>query len=222
MSFDPSWKEALTTEFSAPYFQELVDFVKQERAETTVYPPPNQIFTAFEVPLPEVKVVILGQDPYHGPGQAHGLSFSVQPGVTPPPSLKNIYKELQADLGGTSPRHGHLRAWAKQGVLLLNSVLTVRSHQAGSHRDKGWERFTDRVIKTLSDRGQVVFLLWGQYARSKAWLIDSERNAVFEAPHPSPYSASSGFFGSKPFSKANAALKQWGLSEVEWQLPETP
>lgn len=217
---DSTWKQSLAEEFQKPYFKQLSEFLKQERAERTVYPPAGQVLSAFQIPFDKVRVVILGQDPYHGPGQAHGLSFSVKPGVEPPPSLKNIYKELQSDLGCVPPNHGYLLHWAEQGVFLLNSVLTVQANKAASHQDKGWENFTIRAIKNLSDRGHVVFILWGKLARDKAWVIDREKNAIIESPHPSPFSAATGFFGSKPFSQANAYLKAWGLPEINWQLPQ--
>lgn len=215
---DPSWKAALKEEFSKEYFLALAAFLKQERASSTVYPPANQVLTAFECSLDEVKVVILGQDPYHGPGQAHGLSFSVRPGVAIPPSLRNIYKELQQDLGCTIPSHGCLSSWASQGVFLLNSVLTVRAGSPASHKDRGWETFTNRVIEVLSSREDpLVFILWGRYARDKTFLIH-ERHATIQSAHPSPMSAASGFFGSKPFSKTNDYLKKWGKPPIDWQV----
>ena len=215
------WQEILKDEIRDPEFQELLKFVKQERGESTIYPPPNQVFSAFrETPFNQVKVVILGQDPYHGKGQAHGMSFSVPPGVTVPPSLRNIYKELESDVGCKVPGHGYLVSWARQGVLLLNNVLTVRAHQAGSHQGRGWEKFTGQVIQKLSERGQTVFILWGRAAQSVAWVINTERNLVIESPHPSPYSAHTGFFGSRPFSRTNTQLREWGSPEINWQLPE--
>ena len=218
-----SWRKALVDEFGKPYFRKVADFVTAQRREHIVFPPPGEVFTAFiETPFDEVKVLILGQDPYHNAGQAHGLSFSVKPGVAPPPSLVNIYKELADDVGFKPPRHGHLMSWARQGVMLLNAVLTVQAHEPGSHRDKGWETFTDAVITKLSEREKpVVFILWGKYARSKVNLIGS-RHTIIESPHPSPMSASGGFFGSKPFSKANAVLKANGLEPIDWALPAEP
>lgn len=217
----PSWKEQVGAEVEKPYFLQLVEFLKKERETQTVFPPKDQVFTAFKgTPFDAVKVVILGQDPYHNAGQAHGLSFSVQPGLKPPPSLLNIYKELASDVGCTAPKHGHLAAWAEQGVFLLNATLTVRAHEPGSHQGKGWETFTDVAISKLSARARpVVFILWGRYAREKVGLIDTKKHLVIESAHPSPMSASSGFFGSKPFSKANAALESWGGTPINWQLP---
>lgn len=219
VAIEPSWKERLKGEFEEPYFKELAEFVRQEYQATTVYPAPKNIFRAFELtPFNEVKVVILGQDPYHGPKQAVGLSFAVSEGVQNPPSLQNIFKEVQADLGKPLEHHdGDLSRWARQGVLLLNATLTVRARQAGSHQGKGWERFTDAVIKKLSDeRDHLVFILWGNYARSKKSLIDGEKHLVIESPHPSPFSAASGFFGSRPFSKTNAYLEQQGNKPIVW------
>lgn len=214
---EPSWKEALSTEFDEPYFGELARFVKGEYAMAMVYPHPKNIFKAFELtPFSAVKVVILGQDPYHGPGQAHGLSFSVIEGVRNPPSLQNIFKELRTDVGG-APEKGDLSGWAEQGVLLLNATLTVRAGQANSHQGKGWERFTDAVIRTLSDeREGLVFILWGNYARGKKALIDAGKHCIIESVHPSPLSAHGGFFGSKPFSKANAYLESAGKEPIRW------
>lgn len=213
-----SWKAALADEFDRPYFKELAGFVKSEYATKTVYPPPKLIFNALDsTPFDEVKVVILGQDPYHGPGQAHGLCFSVPDGVPVPPSLRNIFKEIQEDLWLPIPESGNLQHWADQGVLLLNATLTVESGKAGSHQNRGWETFTDAVIKTLSDKREgLVFLLWGAYARKKAVLIDGSKHLVLTAAHPSPLSAHNGFFGSRHFSQANAWLSQKGLKEVEW------
>lgn len=209
---------ALATEFSAPYWSVLSDFVKQEYTSTSVYPPPKFIFNAFDTcSFEAVRVVILGQDPYHGAHQAHGLSFSVPDGVKVPPSLKNIYKELHDDVGKDIPQVGNLEHWAKQGVLLLNATLTVRAGQPGSHQNKGWEQFTDAVIRKLSDdREHIVFMLWGNYAKAKGEHIDRTKHLVLEAAHPSPYSANSGFFGCKHFSKANAYLKKNGLDPVQW------
>lgn len=217
------WKKALSDEFSKDYFEEIVAFLKHEKqAGKTIYPAGPNIFHAFEAaPLHKVKVVILGQDPYHGPGQAHGLSFSVQRGVKPPPSLVNIFKEIHNDLGLPMPTHGNLEHWAKQGVLLLNAALTVEAHKANSHAHIGWHRFTDAVIKTVSDeRPHVVFMLWGKFAQGKAELIDKKKHLILMSAHPSPYSADHGFFGSHPFSKANAWLEAHGMEPVDWSLPE--
>lgn len=220
-ALDPTWHAVLATEFKKPYFRDLAAFLKEERQKATVYPPPKQLFTAFRVtPYDRANVVILGQDPYHGEGQAHGLSFSVLPGVAPPPSLKNIYKELEQDVGFTQPKHGYLMTWAERGVFLLNSVLTVRAQQPGSHRDHGWETYTNRVIESLNARERpVVFVLWGRFAREKIHLIDTNVHPVVESPHPSPMSAHNGFFGSKPFSQVNAYLDALGHPPIDWQLP---
>ena len=217
-----SWKKVLADEVKQPYFKVLEHFVTQERAAHTVFPPEGEVFTALRLtPLAEVAVFILGQDPYHDDNQAHGLAFSVRPGVTPPPSLKNIFKELKTDLGCRIPNNGYLAPWAEQGVLLLNAVLTVRAHEPNSHKNKGWEKFTDAALRAVSDKPDpVVFVLWGGYARKKAELIDTSRHIIIESAHPSPLSARSGFFGSKPFSKINAALHQAGKRVVDWQLPD--
>ncbi|MES2778965.1 MAG: uracil-DNA glycosylase [Bacteroidota bacterium] len=216
-----SWKPILKQEFESPYFDTLRTFLKQEKAKgTTVYPPGPQIFAAFDhTPFDKVKVVILGQDPYHGAGQAHGLCFSVNKTVTVPPSLKNIYKELETDIPGfTVPTHGDLSSWADQGVLLLNATLTVEKDKAGSHQGKGWEQFTDAVIKQLSEQKEhLVFILWGKFAQSKASLIDANKHLILTAAHPSPFSAYNGFFGCKHFSKTNAYLHQLGVLPVIWQ-----
>ena len=215
-----SWKEALQSEFDKTYFAELVSFLHREKAEgKTIYPPGSQIFRAFELtPLDKVKVVILGQDPYHGAGQAMGLSFSVPDSVPAPPSLKNIFKEAERDLGIRMSGRPNLESWARQGVLLLYAILTVRAGEAASHSRIGWEQFTDAVIRTVSERcDSVVFMLWGNYARSKAPLIDSKRHLVLEAAHPSPL-ARGAFFGSRPFSKANAWLESRGEKAIDWQL----
>jgi uracil-DNA glycosylase len=212
---EKSWKEVLKDEFEKPYFKELTAFVKDEYETGTVYPHPKNILNAFELtPFNEVRVVILGQDPYHGAGQAHGLSFSVVEGVRNPPSLQNMYKELEGDLGKpVDTSSGDLTRWAKQGVLLLNSTLTVRAGSPGSHQGKGWEQFTDAAIKALSDkREHLVFILWGNYAKAKGAYIDRSKHLVIESPHPSPLSAHSGFFGSKPFSKTNEYLAH----PIEW------
>jgi uracil-DNA glycosylase len=214
----PSWKERLCTEFGKPYFTELIEFVKQEYLSATVFPPGKEIFRAFDCcDYSALKVVIIGQDPYHGPGQANGLCFSVREGVRMPPSLVNIFKEIKKDLGKEIPKSGDLGRWADQGVLLLNATLTVRAGTPGSHQNKGWETFTDAVIKTISDeRENVVFLLWGAYAQKKGEIIDRSKHFVLMSAHPSPFSADRGFFGGKHFSKANQYLKSKGLGEIEW------
>lgn len=213
-----SWKSLLSQEFSQPYFEKLIGFVKNEYQAGTIYPPGGLIFNAFELcPFDELKVVILGQDPYHGAGQAHGLSFSVKEGVKPPPSLVNIYKEINSDLDIPIPPGGNLERWATQGVLLLNATLTVKANNPGSHQGQGWEEFTDAVIKVISDKKEhIVFLLWGKFAQSKEVLIDTSKHLVLKAAHPSPYSANSGFFGSKHFSKTNQYLEQHGLNPINW------
>ncbi|MGZ5243125.1 MAG: uracil-DNA glycosylase [Bacteroidia bacterium] len=216
-----SWKKALEEEFGKAYFAELKKFLEKENAAgQTVYPLEVNIFTAFNLtPFDEVKVVLLGQDPYHGPKQAHGLSFSVLDGITPPPSLKNIFKELQADLGVEIPKSGDLTKWAKEGVFLLNAILTVRAQKPASHQKKGWEDFTDAVIKTLSDKREgLVYILWGKFAQSKEVLIDTKKHYVLKAAHPSPFSADKGFFGSKPFSKTNKILEKLGKEPIDWDL----
>lgn len=215
------WQQVLASQFNSSYYQQLHNFLKEEYKNHTVYPDMYHIFQAFEwTPFSKVKVVILGQDPYHEPNQAHGCSFSVKPGVAIPPSLKNIYKELNDDVGATPVNHGYLKAWADQGVLLLNSVLTVRAHQAYSHQNHGWEQFSDAAIAALSARKTpVVFILWGAAARKKIKLIDTTKNVVIQSAHPSPLSAYRGFFGSKPFSKTNTALKAMGEAPINWQLP---
>lgn len=218
-----TWREAVGAEKSAPYFVDTLAEVQAERAGgQTVFPPAADVFNAFkQTEFAAVKVVILGQDPYHNVGQAHGLAFSVRPGVEVPPSLLNIYKELQTDIAGfVPPVHGCLDSWAAQGVLLLNTVLTVRAHQAHSHAHLGWERFTDRVIEQLNrHREGLVFMLWGSHARKKGALVDRSRHLVLEAPHPSPLSAYRGFFGCRHFSQANAYLRAHGQAEIDWQLP---
>lgn len=220
VKIEPSWKEALKDEFEKPYFAALAQFVKDEYASATVYPPPKFVFRAFELtPFDKVEVVILGQDPYHGPGQANGLCFAVNDGVALPPSLQNIYKEIESDLGAPLERKsGDLERWATQGVLLLNATLTVRARTAGSHQHKGWEEFTDAAIRALSEKREgLVFILWGNYARQKGAHIDRAKHYVIESPHPSPFSAANGFFGSKPFSKANAYLESKGKRPIEWR-----
>ena len=212
------WNPVLREELAAPYWAPLQQFVAEERRRTTVYPPEPEVFAALHTTsFASTRVVILGQDPYHGPGQAHGLCFSVRRDVPIPPSLVNIHRELRDDLGVDPPRHGHLEGWANQGVLLLNTCLTVRAGQAGSHRGKGWERFTDRVIRAVDAKEHpVVFILWGANARSKKALLQLDRHTVLEAPHPSPLSAHQGFFGSRPFSRTNAALEAAGLAPIDW------
>lgn len=219
---EPSWLSKLEEEFQQPYMSALRSFLKDEkRAGKVIYPPVDDWFNAFaHTPFERVKVVVLGQDPYHGPGQAHGLCFSVQHGVDVPPSLLNIYKEIHRDLGLPMPRHGCLESWADQGVLLLNSVLTVERGNAGAHQGKGWERFTDRVVDLLNrERQGLVFLLWGSYAHKKGALIDRSRHLVLQAPHPSPLSAHRGFLGCGHFSKANEYLREHGQAAIDWSVP---
>jgi uracil-DNA glycosylase len=218
----PAWEPALAGEVQKPYYQALQAFLAKERASGKVFPPEPEVFNALKLtPYEAVKVLILGQDPYHDDGQAHGLAFSVQPGVAPPPSLLNIFRELKNDVGFRIPNNGYLVPWAEQGVLLLNAVLTVRAHQPGSHQNKGWETFTDQVIRALSARpNPVIFVLWGNFAKKKLALIDEQRNPVITGPHPSPLSASRGFFGSKPFSRINAYLREMDRPEIDWQLPD--
>lgn len=220
----PSWQTALAAEFNAPYMQNLKAFLRQEKdQQKKIYPHSADWFHALETtPLDEVKVVILGQDPYHQPGQAHGLCFSVKPGVKVPPSLVNIYKELESDLGVTPVKHGYLESWAKQGVLLLNAVLTVEDSNANAHQGKGWEQFTDKIIETINQQCEhVVFMLWGSYAQKKGSVIDPQKHLVLKAPHPSPLSAHRGFLGCRHFSQANDYLVQHGQSPINWQLPDT-
>lgn len=213
------WNPLLRDEFEEPYWRDLQSFVEEERRRHTVYPPREDVFAALHhTSYADTKVVILGQDPYHGPRQAHGLCFSVQRGVAPPPSLVNVFKELNADLGVAIPSHGNLEAWARRGVLLLNTTLTVRAGQAASHQGKGWETFTDRVIRVVNEKPFVVFVLWGAHARRKTSLIDVNRHAVIESAHPSPLSAHNGFLGSRPFSRINAALRASGISDIDWSL----
>jgi uracil-DNA glycosylase len=216
------WAPLLEEEFEKPYYLKLRAFLKKEYMTRTIYPNMYDIFNALHyTPFSKVKAVILGQDPYHGPNQAHGLSFSVKPGVEPPPSLKNIFAELHNDLGCPIPDHGCLIPWAEQGVLLLNTVLTVREGQPNSHRGVGWEIFTDRVIEVLNQREEpVVYILWGSAAQSKVSLIDTSKHYIIRSPHPSPLSAHRGFFGSRPFSKTNAILRQLGLEEIDWEIPK--
>lgn len=218
VKIEKSWKIALADEFKKPYFKELAEFTRGEYLKGRIYPPPKYIFHAFELcPYDTVRVVILGQDPYHGKGQAHGLCFSVPDGVAIPPSLQNIYKEIHDDLGSAIPKTGNLEHWAKQGVLLLNATLTVSAGNPGSHQGRGWEEFTDAVIKNLSDtKEHIVFLLWGKYAQEKGKVIDGKKHLVLKAAHPSPYSAANGFFGCKHFSKTNDYLKSIGEQQIEW------
>ncbi|MEX0918177.1 MAG: uracil-DNA glycosylase [Candidatus Paceibacterota bacterium] len=216
---EPSWKERLLDEFEKPYFEDLRSFVRSEYETTTVYPPPKEIFRAFDLcPFDEVKVVILGQDPYHGPQQANGLCFAVNAGVAVPPSLQNIYKEIESDLGtSVTTKDGDLTRWAKQGVLLLNATLTVRARTPGSHQKKGWEELTDAAVHALAtEREQLVFMLWGNYAKQKGAFIDRTKHCVLESAHPSPFSAHSGFFGNRHFSSANEYLEAHGQEPVEW------
>ena len=213
------WNPLLRGEFDKPYWQRLQQFEKEEREHATVYPAHDEVFAALHhTPYAQVKVVLLGQDPYHGPGQAHGLCFSVRHGVAVPPSLQNMFKELRDDLGIAIPSHGNLTSWAQRGVLLLNTTLTVRAGSAGSHHGKGWETFTDEVIRVVNQREFVVFVLWGANARRKKLLIDTARHTIIESAHPSPLSAHNGFFGSRPFSRVNAALQAAGVEPVDWSL----
>lgn len=218
VQIEETWKEALMPEFSKDYFIRLTDFVRKEYHETTVYPPGKLIFNAFNLcPFDKVKVVIIGQDPYHGPGQAHGLCFSVNDGVQPPPSLVNIFKEINNDLGKPIPQSGNLTRWAEQGVLLLNATLTVRAHQAGSHQRQGWEEFTDAVIRKLAEeKSNLVFILWGSYAQKKGAFINRNKHLVLTSVHPSPLSAHNGFFGNHHFSLANDYLVKNGKTAIDW------
>ena len=222
MPIPDSWLSALESETTKPYYQQLYTFVGEERRKTKIYPPGKDVFNALRyTPFDQVRVVIIGQDPYHGPNQAHGLSFSVRPGVPAPPSLVNIYKELHEDVQFRIPNHGCLIPWAEQGVLLLNAVLTVRARKANSHQGKGWEQFTDAVLRAINAMdSRVVFLLWGSYAQRKADWIDTGRHTVLKASHPSPLSAQRGFFGCRHFSKTNAALQSAELPPIDWQLPD--
>jgi uracil-DNA glycosylase len=222
VKIEQSWKEVLQSEFSKPYFQQITAHLKTEKATgTTIYPPGALIFNAFDkTPFDKVKVVLLGQDPYHGKGQAMGLSFSVPDGVKPPPSLENIFKELHDDIGMQIPHTGNLTKWAEQGVFLLNAILTVRAKEPASHQKIGWQQFTDRVIQILSnDREGIVFLLWGKFAQEKQVLIDATKHHILKAAHPSPYSADKGFFGCRHFSKANELLSKEGKDPIDWSLP---
>ena len=219
-TIEKSWKEILKSEFSSQYFSELKEFLVEEKKKFRIYPPGNMIFNAFnKTPFDRVRVVLLGQDPYHGKGQAHGLCFSVPEGIPQPPSLVNIFKELKSDLGIPLPAHGNLEKWPSQGVLLLNAILTVRANQAGSHQNRGWEKFTDSVIHNISEKlTGVIFLLWGRYAQAKEVLIDSNKHYILKAAHPSPYSADNGFFGCKHFSMTNEILSRHGLDEIDWNI----
>lgn len=218
VQIERSWRDSLKEEFEKDYFKTLIDFVTKEYKENTCYPRGSKIFSAFEsCPLDSVKVVIIGQDPYHGPGQANGLCFSVNEGIKHPPSLRNIFKELSADLGIRAPESGDLSRWAEQGVLLLNATLTVRASEAGSHQKKGWEEFTDAVIRVVNEQKEkVVFVLWGSYAQKKGFVIDRSKHDCIVAPHPSPLSAHRGFFGSRPFSQVNHCLVASGKSQIQW------
>lgn len=221
VTIEASWKETLINEFKKPYFKQIADHIKTEiKQGKTIYPPGSQIFHAFEAtPFKKVKVVILGQDPYHGPKQAHGLSFSVQNGVPPPPSLINIFKELHEDVGAPIPRHGHLEKWAEQGVLLLNASLTVRAGEPMSHARLGWEKFTNTVIEKVSElKDNVVFVLWGRFAQEKQSLINEQKHYILKSAHPSPLSAKNGFFGSRPFSKINSYFVKKGIDPIDWAL----
>jgi uracil-DNA glycosylase len=222
--FTNDWQQVLSEQFMQPYYKQLTLFLNQEYATVPVYPDQRDIFHALQLTAyADVKVVILGQDPYHGPGQAHGLSFSVKPGVPCPPSLVNIYKELCQDIGCPVPKHGHLAAWAKQGVLLLNAVLTVRDGSPQSHKGQGWEWFTDRIVEAINAREKpVAFILWGNHAQEKGARIDEQKHLVLRAPHPSPLSAHRGFFGSRPFSRVNAWLRYQGQAEIDWRIPDDP
>ena len=221
--FPADWRDALADEFAAPYFADLSAFVAAERAAHTVYPPEADVFNAFRAtPLSEVKVLLLGQDPYHGPGQAHGMCFSVRPGVRPPPSLANMYRELHADLGRKIPNHGYLQEWAERGVLLLNAVLTVRAGEPNSHKGRGWETFTDAVLSVLDRRSRpVVFALWGNYAQKKAEKVTGGQHRIVKAAHPSPLSAAK-YMGSKPFSAIDTALVEVGAEPIDWQISDKP
>jgi len=218
VKIEDSWKKKLQTEFDKPYFKTLTDFVRNEYQQSTIFPPGRLIFNAFNLcPFNQVKVVIIGQDPYHGPGQAHGLCFSVNDGIPFPPSLVNIFKEIKADLGKEIPTSGNLTRWAEQGVLLLNATLTVRAHQAGSHQRRGWEEFTDATIRLLAEeREHLVFILWGAYAQKKGAFIDRNKHLVLTSAHPSPLSAYNGFFGNKHFSQANAYLASYGIEPIDF------
>lgn len=216
------WQQVLAEELKQPYLLKLKSFLENERKQHSIYPPEEDLFSALAwTPYDQVKVLLLGQDPYHNDGQAHGLSFSVRPGVSLPPSLKNMFKELQEDLGHPAPNHGHLVPWARQGVLMLNTVLTVRAHEPNSHKNKGWETFTDAVIRKVNEKSErVVFVLWGNHAKKKKKWIDTSRHAIIESAHPSPLSAKRGFFGSRPFSAINRSLEEAGLEAIDWRIPD--
>jgi len=217
---EESWKAVLFSEFNQPYFQSLREFLVEERKHHLIFPPGNLIFNAFDkTPFDKVKVIIIGQDPYHGPGQAHGLCFSVPVGVPPPPSLVNVFKEIRSDLNIPVPKHGNLEKWAEQGVMLLNATLTVRATQAGSHQKKGWEQFTDKAIQMISlHKTGIIFILWGKYAQAKEVLIDTNKHFILKGPHPSPLSAYAGFFGCRHFSKTNELLREQLITEIDWSL----
>jgi len=219
-----SWHSLLADELNKPYFHKLEQFVDQERQHYTIYPPEPEVFSALEItPYERVNVLLLGQDPYHDDNQAHGLCFSVRPGIKPPPSLVNIFIELHNDVGCRIPNNGYLVPWAKQGILMLNAVLTVRAHSPNSHKGKGWETFTDTIIRKVNEKDSpVVFVLWGNYAQKKLNLIDTYRHVIVQSAHPSPLSAKNGFFGSKPFSAINRALRDAGKPEIDWQIPDLP
>jgi uracil-DNA glycosylase len=223
-SIPTGWRRVLADEIKKPYYQKIQQFLKKERQRHKIFPPEKEVFAALKLtPYSKVNVLLLGQDPYHDDGQAHGLCFSVRLGIPPPPSLLNIFKELQHDLGFDTPRRGYLAHWAKQGVLMLNAVLTVRAHQPGSHRNQGWEIFTDAIIQAVSAKASpVVFLLWGNDAKAKIKLIHAAKteHVIIHSAHPSPLSANNGFFGSRPFSKTNAALRKFGKPEIDWRIPE--
>ncbi|MHC5931490.1 uracil-DNA glycosylase [Nostoc sp.] len=221
LQFPNDWQKVVAEEFKQPYFTKLQEFLISERLSYTIYPAKEETFSAFELtPYDQVKVVLLGQDPYHNENQAHGLCFSVRPGVKPPPSLGNIFKELKQDIGFETPNNGYLVTWAKQGILMLNTGLSVRAGMANSHKNKGWETFTDVVISKISQKpAPVIFVLWGKDAQKKLKLIDTNKNIIIQSAHPSPLSAHNGFFGSKPFSAINSALISYGQSEINWQIP---
>jgi uracil-DNA glycosylase len=221
-SISSSWQQVLTDEFEQPYFQKLQDFITAERQTQSIFPASADVFSAFELtPYEHVQVLLLGQDPYHDDNQAHGLCFSVNPGIKTPPSLVNIYKELRDDVGFKIPNNGYLVPWAAQGILMLNAVLTVRAHTPNSHQDKGWEKFTDAVIGKVNEKSDsVIFVLWGAYARKKLKLIDTSKHTIIQSAHPSPLSARNGFFGSKPFSAINTVLNTAGKPEINWQIPD--
>lgn len=222
MKLPASWKAVVGDELKKPYFQKLAEFLEAERAQHQVFPPEHQVFTALKLTEYErVRVMILGQDPYHDDGQAHGLAFSVLPGVRFPASLRNIFKELHDDVGIAKPKHGCLVSWAEQDVLLLNTVLTVRAHEPNSHRGKGWEHFTDAIIHRLGERDDpMIFVLWGAHAQAKIKIIDVDKHVILRSAHPSPLSAKNGFFGSTPFSQINATLRKWGKHEIDWAIPD--